>query len=342
LPASFIPSRLQAPEPELCFVCHRDIGQLTVKKYQHRPFAQGKCSPTCHRAHASMNAKLLIAPPAILCRKCHSMSADYALPDLHKPFAQKRCDLCHQPHASDFQRILLKQQKALCFSCHPQIAVLVGMPVQHAPFMNGQCTGCHRPHSSVPRFLLKSPEPTLCYSCHPNIQNDFLKPSHHPIGTPLLNCSSCHTPHAALYRRLLIARDNGLCYTCHGAKQLFFERSAHKNLSLGAAAGLCINCHTPHGSVWKPLLIKDQMALCLTCHPTKISRLDMIATLRKPVSLTFVHHNHPVGYKWRDQLVGGPLTCSSSCHDPHGTGRRRMLKRLPDALCLRCHRVDKP
>jgi predicted CXXCH cytochrome family protein len=339
VPPSFIPSKLLVPEPALCFTCHRSVSQASTKRYQHPPFKRGDCSHSCHRPHASMTKRLLIEPIPALCLRCHKakLAKDYGLADQHKPFKAGQCVLCHQPHASDFKKILVKRQRDLCFGCHPQIAVLAGLPVQHSPFINGECTGCHRPHASTPKFLLNSPEPPLCYSCHAAIKNDFLRPSHHPVGTPLLNCSSCHQPHAALYRRLLIARDNALCYTCHGGKQLHFEASAHRKLSLLAAPGLCINCHTPHGSDWKPLLVKDKMALCLTCHPTKISRQDLVATMGGPVSRRFVHHEHPVGYRWRDRHAGGPLTCVSSCHDPHGTGRPWMVKRMPDGLCLECH-----
>lgn len=334
-------SELVAPLPRLCFTCHGSIGRLTAKAYQHTPFEKGQCIGLCHRPHASMYDKILTLPVPRLCPSCHRIQDELALPDVHVPFEQRECVLCHQPHASDFKGVLQAQQKVLCFRCHPQVAALTAMPVQHSPFINGQCTGCHKPHSSVPRKLLISPEPELCYTCHPAIRFDFLKPSHHPVGTPLLNCSDCHQPHAALYRKLLIAQDNRLCYTCHGDKEFFYVRSAHDRIMLfGGGPGLCINCHTPHGSVWAPMLIKEGMATCLQCHPTKISEADLLSSgPAVPGSGGFNHDNHPVGDGWRDQLRGGRLTCYSSCHDPHGTGRRAMLKRLPDGLCLQCHRV---
>lgn len=333
-------SELVAPEPRLCFTCHRPIAQLLTKSYQHNPFEKGQCTATCHLPHASLYKNLLKQTPPNLCPSCHRLAEDLALPDRHPPWEQRLCVECHQPHASDYQGILQAQQKVLCFSCHPQIEALSGLPVQHSPFINGQCTGCHKPHSSVARPLLIENQPPLCYGCHPAIRNDFLKPSHHPVGTPLLNCSDCHTPHAAFYRRLLIAKDNNLCYTCHGDKRFFYERSAHDRLTLLAPPGLCINCHTPHGSVWFPLMIKEGMATCLQCHPTKISRADLERTTPRPVvSGSFDHNNHPVGDGWRDQVRGGRLTCYSTCHNPHGTGKRQMLKRLPDSLCLQCHEV---
>lgn len=334
------PSVLTSPEPRLCYTCHRSIAQLASKKYQHNPFQKGNCTSACHRPHSSLYQKLLIQTPPNLCPSCHRLVEELALPDKHPPWERRLCVECHQPHASDFEGILQAQQKPLCFSCHPQVQTLTGLPVQHSPFINGQCTGCHRPHSSVARPLLIEGQPPLCYRCHPAIRNDFLKPSHHPVGTPLLNCSDCHTPHAAFYSRLLIAKDNNLCYTCHGEIRFFYERSAHNRLTLLAAPGLCINCHTPHGSVWAPLLIKEGMATCLTCHPTKISRADLESTVPRPVvSGEFDHNNHPVGDGWRDEVQGGRLTCYSTCHNPHGTGRRAMLKRLPDGLCLLCHEI---
>lgn len=343
LPYNFKHSRLTSPQPTLCFICHRSIALLTSKKYQHNPFKMGKCTATCHRPHASSYPRLLVLPTKQLCSLCHRMTAERALPDQHPPFKNFDCATCHQPHASDYKGILVKQQKALCFSCHPTIARLVSLPVQHSPFMNGDCTGCHKPHSSTPRRLLIESEPALCYRCHPAIRNDFLKPSHHPVGTPLLNCSDCHTPHAGQFKWLLVARDNNLCYTCHGNKQFCYVRSAHNRVVLyGGAPGLCINCHTPHGSVWKPLLIKSEQATCLQCHPTKISRWDLIHAARpKRGSGGFNHNNHPVFDGWRDPLTRTQLTCDSSCHDPHGTCKRAMLRRLPDGLCLSCHVASK-
>lgn len=335
-------SELTAPMPTLCFRCHPSVARLVGKKYEHNPFAKGLCTRPCHRPHASDNAWLLVSPTRQLCPSCHRLAEDLALPDRHPPFEARQCTSCHQPHASDFEGIIRLAQKQLCFSCHPQIAQLTNLPVQHSPFMNGKCTGCHKPHSSTARPLLISHEPSLCYSCHPGIRNDFLKPSHHPVGTPLLNCTDCHGPHATLYRRLLVAKNNLLCYTCHGDKQYCYDRSAHNKAQLIAAPGLCVNCHTPHGSIWAPLLIKEEMATCLQCHPTKISRVDLLDRRRpKPGSGGYDHDNHPVGDGWRDPLKKRRLTCTSSCHDPHGTCQLAMLRQLPDKLCLACHDVKK-
>jgi predicted CXXCH cytochrome family protein len=53
---------------------------------------------------------------------------------------------------------------------------------------------------------------------------------------------------------------------------------------------------------------------------------------------------HPADGRYYDYLAHGPLTCTSTCHDPHGSSYHRML-RLPynvdgygsDYLCLGCH-----
>lgn len=208
------------------------------------------------------------------------------------------------------------RQRDLCFGCHPTVAALSQKPVQHSPFQNDDCTGCHEPHGADTKPLLIESQPSLCYRCHAAIQNDFLKPSHHPVGTVKLNCSDCHDPHAADYTFLLTAKDNTFCYKCHAsAIRPTYVNSAHAVL-------LCIRCHTPHGSVFKPLLRSNNPDLCLECHPVYNE-----------------YYEHPAAPKFYDAHANKPLTCTSTCHNPHGTGNLRMLNYpyRQDQICLTCH-----
>jgi predicted CXXCH cytochrome family protein len=191
--------------------------------------------------------------------------------------------------------------------------------VQHNPFRYDDCTGCHEPHGSDFQPLLIGDEPDLCYSCHRGIRLDFLKVSHHPVGTQFLNCTGCHNPHAADYEALVAARDNELCYTCHSYPvRVLYDDSAHWRERL-----LCIQCHTPHGSNFAPILRDSNPDLCVECHTTYDGADD-----------------HPVRPVYYDVNAGKGLTCSSTCHDPHGTANNFMLRhyRSPlDGNCLICH-----
>jgi predicted CXXCH cytochrome family protein len=188
--------------------------------------------------------------------------------------------------------------------------------VQHQPFLADNCTGCHEPHGSDYTPLLVEAQPALCYNCHPAIQNQFAQSSRHPIGVDL-QCGSCHNPHAAQYQGLVSAQDNSFCYQCHADAQPLYADSKHSVL-------LCVKCHTPHGSAYQPILVAENPDLCLTCHPTLEGQ-----------------NKHPVRQEFFDVHAKKGLTCSSSCHNPHGTNSEFMLRNFnspQDGQCLQCHK----
>lgn len=308
-------SYLTRPETELCWTCHGDLGALKNDAYQHAPFANGYCT-NCHDPHASDFTALLKQSPQDLCKTCHPMGAELSRMQTHPPAASWFCTNCHDPHASQWKGILVMRQRDLCFECHPTVAPLSLKAVQHSPFENDDCTGCHEPHGADTKPLLVESQPSLCYRCHAGIQNDFLQPSHHPVGTVKLNCADCHDPHAADYAFLLTARDNNFCYQCHASEiRPTYVDSAHVVL-------LCVRCHTPHGSAFKPLLRNNNPELCLECHPVYNDS-----------------YAHPASRKFYDAKANKPLTCTSTCHNPHGTGNLRMLNYpyRKDQVCLTCH-----
>lgn len=308
-------SELVMPEDQLCWTCHGDIGPLLADKYQHQPFSAGHCT-NCHNPHASDNRALLTQAPNKLCFTCHPMGTELNKAQAHPPAKDGWCTDCHNPHASNYKGILVTNQRALCFRCHPSVAVLANMPVQHQPFLNDNCTGCHQPHGSDYTPLLNAPQPTLCYNCHPQIKDQFAQASHHPIGLNL-TCSSCHDPHAAQYKFLINAQDNSFCYQCHGDKQAIYDASAH-------SVNLCITCHTPHGSAYAPMLVAPNPQLCLQCHAT----MDAA-------------NSHPVTPNFFDIHAQKGLTCTSTCHNPHGTTNTYMLRNFnfpQDGQCLQCHK----
>lgn len=313
-------SMLVMPEDKLCWMCHGNLGALLDDSYTHVPFMKGRCVE-CHDPHASDYTKLLNQPPNKICFTCHPIGTEINRMQAHPPAKEGWCIDCHDPHASNYKGILVSRQRELCFTCHPSVASLSNMPVQHQPFQNDNCTGCHEPHGSDTVPLLRKPQPALCYTCHPQIEKDFLQPSHHPIGLKL-QCASCHDPHAAEYPKLLTGSGSAFCLGCHGDKEPLYSQSAHKVNS-------CVTCHTPHGSKYTPMLVKAQPQLCLKCH----SQVD-----DKGGSL----NKHPIAPKYFDVHAKKGLTCTSSCHNPHGTQYDHMVKNYngyQDGMCMQCHKT---
>lgn len=317
-------SELVMPLNELCWMCHGDMGWQRNAEYAHSPFVQGNCTD-CHNPHASDHGIMLVSEVEDLCIRCHPIGREINRAQAHAPVEGLHCTNCHDPHGSRYKGILVDAQRDLCFTCHPSVARLSGMGVQHGPFLNDACTDCHEPHGSDFLPLLRAPQPSLCYGCHPQIASDFRKVSHHPVGTISLNCTGCHDAHATNYDGLLYDEDNGICYDCHSVGiQTRYDKSAHFRTP-------CWGCHTPHGSDYGPLLNAPQPTVCFSCHPRRF--YDDAAGGYK---------NHPVRPVYYDVHEQRALTCTTTCHDPHGTPQNYLLQHYNSPLdgnCLICHRV---
>ncbi|HAL30365.1 MAG TPA: hypothetical protein DCP20_06580 [Coriobacteriia bacterium] len=317
-------SELVLPGNELCWICHGDMGSMRNTAYSHAPFTNGHCVD-CHDPHASDFASMLTADVESLCITCHPLGPQLSRMQVHAPVQGFHCTDCHNPHGSAYKGILVDAQRDLCFTCHPSVARLSGMAVQHGPYLNDACTDCHEPHGSDHMPLLRAEEPRLCYMCHPGIETDFLKASHHPVGTISLQCTGCHDAHATNYSALLYDDDNGICYDCHATPiQASYDRSMHVDTP-------CWGCHTPHGSDWGPLLKAAQPEVCFPCHER--AGYDDHAGGYK---------NHPVRPVYYDVNAKTDLTCTTTCHGPHGTDHNHMLRHYDspkDGNCLICHAV---
>jgi predicted CXXCH cytochrome family protein len=319
-------SKTTLPADELCWMCHGNIGPQRSMAFTHNPFMKGRCT-TCHDPHASDFGPLLTQSEQDLCVTCHPIGPQLNRAQVHPPVASRYCTTCHHPHASEYRGILVSNQRDLCFTCHPTVAPLSLKAVQHEPFLDN-CTGCHEPHGSNYLPLLRKDQPPLCYDCHPGIRTDFLKPSRHPIEAGQLDCAGCHDPHAADFQFLLTAKDNEFCYRCHatvnGASPAIkptYDPSGH-----GTGNVLCIRCHTPHGSYIAPLLRNTNPELCLECHAPQVDGPN----------------KHPFRPTIWDVVANKPLTCTTTCHNPHGTDQNFMLQRFSypfDGQCLQCHQV---
>lgn len=170
-------------------------------------------------------------------------------------------------------------------------------------------------------------------------------------------CANCHGTPAPERRRqagagrghraLFAPNDNGLCLTCHrrpGAGGSWLGdgrwlRSGHATSPAmvwpgpvppgrpAAAAGLCLNCHDPHGVRDAQGLVPHGLqvrgaALCTACHAGAVGP-DVATALGQPF-------RHPL---WPDG--GAPAspadgTCGA-CHDPHAAQADAREARPPAA-----------
>jgi len=366
---------LKNPQKTLCVKCHRDQQADSERKKLHPPFGsifekKGKCT-TCHDPHASEFQAILKKPQKKLCLVCHPSIAPFAAYDsqnLHPPFGvvlkkNGKCTVCHNPHGSDNASVLKLPQQFLCRMCHPSIAGLFEAPFQHKPFTEGKCTRCHNPHGSIYVRFLKSPEPTICFTCHdagredkaPDILSQVSNSaSHHPLlesgkaTGQMIVCTQCHQDiHGSLYVKLLGDSGNKFCYRCHLEKSEFFEGIGHGKdsrmpLPVSGTEIRCLACHESiHGSNFERLFVKHPVARCLECHETKNGPSDTLPKIGPK------GHRHPMAFDeagLKDPLNGREMSCYSTCHNPHGTGKEKLLQ-VPspfslenlDKFCRQCH-----
>jgi predicted CXXCH cytochrome family protein len=142
----------------------------------------------------------------------------------------------------------------------------------------------------------------------------------HPAGgSSGVKCSSCHEPHGSDFPMVLTKSADQLCKDCHAADVPRLAQSAHSPLT-------CTRCHHVHDSPSPNLLVASDPDLCTQCHAAGM------------------YAQHPIGPGTWDFNAGEAMTCTSTCHDPHGATYRRMLRVAyntdgagSDYICLICH-----
>lgn len=108
------------------------------------------------------------------------------------------------------------------------------------------------------------------------------------------------------------------CLGCHQElKPKLRGKSRHEPF----VKGNCRACHKSfHNGAGDRRTPEEDIALCTSCHDQSIG------------------YSHPVGPHLFDPIAKAPLTCSTSCHDPHGS-QYKALSRIGegDKVCLICH-----
>jgi len=173
-------------EPDFCFECHPQIGQIIKSSSRvHEATIMGKSCSNCHAAHASFLPKLLLGPMYDICLSCHDKEVqgkDGALlqniaaimaenPFRHGPIQQNNCIACHNPHGSNIFRLLVSyfpedfyapfdlKEYNLCFQCHPKDTFLQERTTALTNFRDGDLN-LHFMHVN------KEDKGRTCRACH--------------------------------------------------------------------------------------------------------------------------------------------------------------------------------
>jgi predicted CXXCH cytochrome family protein len=324
--SSAFPNLLKGEALELCHACHGDIAfPRRYPRSYHSPVESEQCF-ACHAPHPEGMTGLLRAPVPDLCRECHPREDEGA----HEGELEE-CRVCHDAHLSERRGLLIADATDMCTRCHEP------MPegASNHPALREGCVTCHNPHR--PHGVTGSEQ--TCGRCH-SLRDEGFKSAHG--GLPMddvRQCVFCHEPHRSEYPHLLRGTThyplrNGGCGACHttegGRVGLKYEGSKNCVRCHGQITGTstivetdkvhrpvyqidCTACHNPHLGVRDSFLLEDPVTLCSWCHG---------------ILLRGVENLHGV---FRDKG-----TCYT-CHLPHISDFRPLLKRPQGELCTRCH-----
>lgn len=345
---------------KLCLSCHEKFKEKLKNQFVHTPVKSGDCSE-CHNPHAASHGKLLSEDVNKVCFKCHEGVLPKNPKSTHKVVMEGNCVKCHDPHASNNKFVLLKAGNSLCIECHKDIGnAIAKVKFKHSPVEKG-CMDCHDPHgSSKADMLLKTDLVSLCTNCHKTDRPAFAR-QHVDYPVAKANCSSCHDPHGSDKAGLLFANvhapvANRQCSQCHEAptsanpfktKRASYElcRTCHSSMMnetlnksqihwpLLDKTG-CLNCHEPHASKQKKLLMTDTKSLCGKCHSDTMGMQAKLAEMERQ------EKSAAKGKTIKGDLTHKPIqegNCSG-CHSFHGSDSPFLMKQASTInLCGTCH-----
>jgi predicted CXXCH cytochrome family protein len=125
--------------------------------------------------------------------------------------------------------------------------------------------------------------------------------------------------------------------------------------------GKCLDCHDPHGSAFRGLLVADQKSTCLKCHPNLAKEGQGAKSvhgsfekgecskchnphkaglpkllLAKTPDLCFGCHKE-MGLRAKDEKAHAPFEGCLDCHKPHAAPQPQLLGEPAGKLCEQCH-----
>lgn len=184
-------------------------------------------------------------------------------------------------------------------------------------------------------------EEQKCLDCHIDLIEFQIQ--HTPASESCQNCHQVnlkeHTENGA--RGLMLVKNvPELCFNCHNdiKNDLDTLKNVHQAIRVEKS---CANCHSPHSSDEKGLLVTQQKKLCLSCH-----NKDVTETGVKTVNIKQLLANSKVIHPPVEK--GGCVVC----HQPHGsTNNYLLISAFPKgsyapairdtfAFCWECHDSD--
>lgn len=329
-----------------CYDCHTEAKQLfTSYKFVHQPTAQENCE-SCHKRHGFSQKLILTDNTNELCYSCHEeYRGRYETGNVHFPVSDGVCWDCHDPHGSNKKDFLRTGPEGAndpnsCLICHKtDLEDAIAGSVPHQPFQQQDCVVCHDPHNSGFTALLVSSPNELCGSCH-DASGSKLQNAHAGMNAEALACTDCHSGHSSNNENLLSQRTHapfgsGDCETCHSqpdeSGNVTFEEGMGPNQSCAfchddiiaktelshphpaVSADNCTDCHDPHSSQNRALLVSREGELCAQCHDGMLTEGGLTPHL--------------------PALLGD----CTGCHDVHGSENTALAKATDSKLCLDCH-----
>lgn len=170
------PLELKAKGAELCRSCHGSmLRQVFDQERVHWPLVAADACLSCHGAHATMEAGLLIDKPKVVCGACHAdtIARQEHSKAKHEPVDEGECVACHDPHSSDHPLLLQQADSVeLCGDCHDwqqHSSHPIGEELidRRNPNLSMDCLSCHFSHGSEFEYLTPlNPASALCVDCH--------------------------------------------------------------------------------------------------------------------------------------------------------------------------------
>jgi predicted CXXCH cytochrome family protein len=160
-------------------------------------------------------------------------------------------------------------------------------------------------------------------------------------------CKTCHQKYRKSQSR---TTSKDLCYTCHDNLE-----TAYQNLHAPVVAGYCTQCHNPHKSKNKKLLISGDNTLCYNCHDEEYVSSTTLHKTMGEKNCTTCHNAHGgdtnfylnknTCFECHDNYnntyanVHGPVASGLcfSCHENHTSKKQYLLKIANNELCFNCH-----
>jgi DmsE family decaheme c-type cytochrome len=243
------------------------------------------------------------------------------------------------PHAKAASASDALKEDAVCTRCHDHTEakpVLSIYQTRHGVRADARTPGCQSCHGASEKHMKGDPnqpgraatdlqygrggvypqsEPEAlagaCLQCHKGEARSHWAGSQHEGAN--MACSDCHKVHVRNDPVLSKVTQPEVCFACHKEQRAQTHRISTHPLASGQMG--CSDCHNPHGSVSRHLLVQRTVnETCYTCHAEK----------RGP----FLWEHGPV------------IDDCTNCHTPHGSVNTPLLKQRTPWLCQDCHSGD--